>query len=225
MKHVVITDRFDHIDAAGSTAERRYLGVPKRLFDIVLALLFMPAVAPILAVLWVLTRLDGGPGFFGQERVGKDGRRFTCWKLRTMVVDAERVLADLCASDPKVAEEWHVNQKLAKDPRITGVGRFLRKSSLDELPQILNILWGDMSFVGPRPFTVGQEHLYVAAGGTAYFKLRPGVTGLWQIEGRGTTRFVDRVRFDEDYYARASLGCDLSLIGKTFGVVLKGTGH
>jgi len=225
MKHVVITDRFDHIDAAGSTAERRYLGVPKRLFDIVLALLIMPAVAPILAVLWVLTRLDGGPGFFGQERVGKDGRRFTCWKLRTMVVDAERVLADLCASDPKVAEEWHVNQKLAKDPRITGVGRFLRKSSLDELPQILNILWGDMSFVGPRPFTVGQEHLYVAAGGTAYFKLRPGVTGLWQIEGRGTTRFVDRVRFDEDYYARASLGCDLSLIGKTFGVVLKGTGH
>ena len=224
MKHVVITDRFDHIDAAGSTAERRYLGVPKRLFDIVLALLIMPAVAPILAVLWVLTRLDGGPGFFGQERVGKDGRRFTCWKLRTMVVDAERVLADLCASDPKVAEEWHVNQKLAKDPRITGVGRFLRKSSLDELPQILDILWGDMSFVGPRPFTVGQEHLYVAAGGTAYFKLRPGVTGLWQIEGRGTTRFVDRVRFDEDYYARASLGCDLSLIGKTFGVVLKGTG-
>ena len=225
MKHVVISDRFDHIDAAGSAAGRRYLGAPKRLFDIVLALVILPVVAPILALLWVLTRLDGGPGFFGQERVGKDGRRFTCWKLRTMVVDAERVLADLCASDPTVAEEWHVNQKLAKDPRITGVGRFLRKSSLDELPQILNILWGDMSFVGPRPFTVGQEHLYVAAGGTAYFHLRPGVTGSWQIEGRGTTRFVDRVRFDEDYYSKASLGCDLRLIGKTFGVVLKGTGH
>jgi len=185
MKHVVITDRFDHIDAAGSTAERRYLGVPKRLFDIVLALLIMPAVAPILAVLWVLTRLDGGPGFFGQERVGKDGRRFTCWKLRTMVVDAERVLADLCASDPKVAEEWHVNQKLAKDPRITGVGRFLRKSSLDELPQILNILWGDMSFVGPRPFTVGQEHLYVAAGGTA--STSPStITGNSRLRQRNT---------------------------------------
>jgi len=223
MKHVVTSDSLDHIDAP--VAERRYFGAPKRVFDVALALQILPVVAPILALLWVLTRLDGGPGFFGQERVGKDGRRFTCWKLRTMVVDAELVLAELCASDPKVAEEWHVNQKLAKDPRITGVGRFLRKSSLDELPQILNILWGDMSFVGPRPFTVGQEHLYVAAGGTGYFQLRPGVTGPWQIEGRGATRFVDRVRFDEDYYSKASLGCDLRLIGRTFGVVLKGTGH
>jgi len=225
MKHVVISDRFDHIDAAAPSAAVRYTGLPKRIFDIFLSLLILPAVAPVLALLWVLTRLDGGPGFFGHERVGKGGRRFTCWKLRTMVVDAERVLADLCASDPAIAAEWHVNQKLAKDPRITRVGRFLRKSSLDELPQILNILWGDMSFVGPRPFTVGQEHLYVAAGGTSYFQLRPGVTGPWQIDGRGATRFVDRVRYDEDYFSKASLGFDLRLIGKTFGVVLKGTGH
>lgn len=225
MKHLVLSDRFGPIDTAGRNAGRRYTGVPKRAFDIFLSLLILPVVAPVLAVLWVLTRMDGGPGFFGQERVGRDGRRFTCWKLRTMVVDAERVLADLCASDPRIAEEWHVNQKLTHDPRITRVGRFLRKSSLDELPQILNILWGDMSFVGPRPFTVGQEHLYVAAGGTAYFRLRPGITGPWQIEGRGATRFVDRVRFDEHYYEKASLGCDLRLIGMTFGVVLKGTGH
>lgn len=224
MKHVVIADRFERLDA-GPVADRRYLGVTKRAFDILLALLILPVVAPVLAILWFLTRLDGGPGLFGQERVGKDGRRFTCWKMRTMVVDAERVLAELCAADPKIAEEWHVNQKLAHDPRITRVGRFLRKSSLDELPQIVNILLGDMSFVGPRPFTVGQEHLYVAAGGSAYFALRPGVTGPWQIEGRGATRFVDRVRFDEDYFAKASLACDLRLIGKTFGVVLKGTGH
>lgn len=205
--------------------QNRYFGLPKRSFDVVFSLVLAPALLPIVAILWLLVRLDGGPGFYGQERVGLDGRRFVCWKLRTMIVDAEQVLADLCAADPAIAQEWHENQKLANDPRVTWIGRFLRATSLDEVPQILNIILGHMSFIGPRPFTSGQEQLYIAAGGKAYFAMRPGVSGLWQIEGRGTTRFVDRVHFDEKYYHNASFGYDLGLIARTFSVVFRMTGH
>lgn len=197
----------------------------KRLFDILMVLILAPSVLPVVAIFWVLTRMDGSAGFYGQERVGLNGRRFTCWKIRTMVPNAEQVLADLCERDPRVAEEWRTTQKLRHDPRITRAGHILRKTSLDELPQLWNIFVGDMSFVGPRPFTTSQEHLYVAAGGRAYFKMRPGITGPWQVEGRGTTLFTDRVRYDEGYFKRLSLKTDLSYIWKTFGVVMRMTGH
>ena len=204
---------------------RVYARFVKRPFDFVLALVSLPVCLPAIAVLWLLVRLDGGAGFFAQARVGRGGRVFTCWKLRTMVPDAERVLDDLCARDPEAAREWETNQKLAKDPRITRVGAFLRATSLDELPQIWNVLKGDMSLVGPRPFMTCQEEQYRDGGGEAYFRLRPGITGPWQIDGRGATAFVDRVRFDAAYWEGLSLRQDLRLLLRTIGVVLGRTGQ
>lgn len=196
----------------------------KRAFDLAFAVAILPLAAPLVMLLWVLVRLDGGPGFYSQKRVGLDRKQFDCWKLRTMVVNAEAVLAELCEKDPQIAKEWHDKQKLEKDPRITRVGRFLRATSLDELPQLLNILLGDMSFVGPRPFMSQQMQMYEAAGGRSYFKLRPGITGTWQVIGRGKTLFSDRVHFDEIYFKELGFRSDMSLIFKTVGVVLKGTG-
>ncbi|WP_208347311.1 sugar transferase [Pseudaestuariivita rosea] len=222
MKDIYSNVRF--ADGTKAPAYRFYTSIGKRAFDLLLAAIILPVILPILSVLWVCVRLDGGPGFFGQERVGQNGRRFTCWKLRTMCLNAEAQLHRLCAADPKLAQEWYENQKLENDPRITRVGRFLRASSLDELPQIWNVIRGDMSFIGPRPFTSDQEHLYLAAGGRAYFKLRPGISGLWQVEGRNDTTFVDRIKFDNRYYDQASLLCDLVILLKTAGVVISRTG-
>lgn len=203
----------------------RYFKGIKRTSDLVFTLLMLPVVLPMIALLWALVRLDGGPGFFIQTRVGKDGKHFRCLKLRTMAVDAEERLRKMCESDPEIAREWHENQKLKVDPRITRVGHFLRKTSLDELPQFLNILRGDMSVVGPRPFMPDQQDLYTEAGGHAYFLMRPGVTGSWQVYGRSTTRFIDRVRFDESYYDKGSLAYDLRLMLATGAVMLKMTGR
>ncbi|NNU80303.1 sugar transferase [Halovulum dunhuangense] len=196
----------------------------KRLMDLVLAVALLPMVAPLVAILWLMVRLDGGPGFYWQERVGRDGRRFRFWKLRSMVTDADAALRRACEADPRVAAEWHEMQKLRHDPRVTRLGAVLRKTSLDELPQLWNVLRGDMSLIGPRPFTVEQEKLYVEAGGTAYFRLRPGVTGLWQVEGRSATSFLERIRFDNAYYANLSLPLDLRILWRTCAVVLRGTG-
>lgn len=134
MRNVVITDSCDHMDAVGSTPVLRYMGLPKRIFDVFLALLILPVVAPALALPWLPTSLDGGPALIEEEQVGKDGRRFTCWKLRTIALDSKKFVAYLCTSDPTVNKDWQVNQKIAKDLRTTGFGRFLRKFGLDELP-------------------------------------------------------------------------------------------
>lgn len=202
-----------------------YARFGKRCFDVVFAIALLPILVPVIALLWVLARRDGGPGFYAQDRVGLNGKPFRCYKMRTMVMNAEKVLQDLCDTDPVVAAEWLTNQKLAKDPRITRVGRILRATSLDELPQIWNVLRGEMSFVGPRPFMVEQDALYRSAGGEAYYHLRPGITGLWQIEGRGTTSFVSRVQYDNDYLKRFSILLDIKLIIKTVTVVFNRTGH
>lgn len=202
----------------------RYARGGKRLFDLALALVLLPLLAPVIAICWALVKLDGGPGFYSQMRVGQHGKSFRCWKLRTMVVDAEAVLQKLCDSDPEVAREWHVNQKLENDPRITRIGGFLRATSLDELPQFWNVIVGDMSFVGPRPFMLNQQYLYDASGGRAYYEMRPGITGHWQVYGRGETSFVDRVDYDDSYFKALSLGEDISLIAKTALIVLKRTG-
>jgi lipopolysaccharide/colanic/teichoic acid biosynthesis glycosyltransferase len=143
------------------------------------------------------------------------------WKLRTMVRGAEAVLASHLAADASARAEWAVRQKLADDPRITRIGRFLRRTSLDELPQLWNVLRGDMSLVGPRPMLPDQRALYP---GQAYYRLRPGVTGPWQVSDRNRSAFADRARFDTAYEAEMSFGHDLGLIAATFGVVMRGTG-
>lgn len=204
--------------------QRLYAGYVKRALDLVLCVVLIPVLLPLLAVIWALVRRDGGSGLFIQPRVGRDGRVFQCFKFRTMVMNAEKVLEDMCARDPEVAAEWLKYQKLKNDPRISRVGRFLRATSLDELPQIFNVLLGDMSLVGPRPFLPSQQALYDEAGGATYYKVRPGITGPWQVFGRSATTFKARVEFDDTYYRNLSLTADLGLILRTVKVVLCRTG-
>lgn len=201
-----------------------YIKSFKRPFDIAIVLLTAPIVGLVVAVCWAVIRRDGGTGFYSQERVGLDGRIFSCWKLRSMVADADRVLQEICATDPERGEEWRRDQKLKDDPRITRIGRFIRATSIDELPQVWNVLLGDMSIVGPRPFLFEQNALYKKAGGRAYYRLRPGITGPWQVYGRGTTTFTDRVRYDEWYFGSMDFMTDLRLIFQTVGAVFRGTG-
>lgn len=201
-----------------------YARLGKRLVDLVLAVLMLPVLLPVIGLIWLWVRRDGHPALFCQPRVGQDGRVFACYKFRTMVPGAEGVLAEICARDPAIAAEWATYQKLRHDPRITRAGAWLRRLSLDELPQIFNVLKGDMSLVGPRPFLPAQEPLYRQAGGRAYYRMRPGVTGLWQIVSRHDTTFAARVHFDETYGRTLSLRRDLALILRTAGVVLRRTG-
>jgi len=182
----------------------------KRLFDILICVALAPIALPVIAIFALVVR--------------KDGRHFKCLKLRTMRVDAEEHLIEMCRVDPEIRKEWELYQKLDKDPRITKVGNILRKTSLDELPQFLNVLFGDMSYFGPRPFMPSQSALYLNAGGEAYFEMRPGISGAWQVSARNESTFVERVEYDEAYYKDMSLKTDLTLLLKTFAVVVQRKG-
>lgn len=216
-------DRFEFVEPRLPRAGR-YARSGKRLLDVFLSLLMLPVLLPLLLLIWLAIRADGGKPVFTQPRVGRGGKVFKCYKFRSMVPDAENVLAAMCAQNPEIAREWAMFQKLRCDPRITRLGRFLRRTSLDELPQIVNVLKGDMSLVGPRPFLPAQQALYDIEGGTAYYRLRPGITGLWQVMGRGDTTFATRVRFDEAYGKKLSMRADLALILNTATVVVQRTG-
>lgn len=194
----------------------------KRILDVTLVLLGSVFVVPIVLILAFLVSRDGGSAFYTQERVGKNGRVFRMLKLRSMVVDADARMKALLATDPEARAEWERDQKLKNDPRITRFGRLLRKSSLDELPQLWNVLRGDMSLVGPRPMMVDQRDLYP---GTAYYELRPGITGAWQTSERNNSTFAGRALFDAQYERELSLKTDVKILAKTFGVVLRATGY
>ncbi len=168
-----------------------------------------------------LVASDGKSPFYSQVRIGLGGRRFRMWKIRTMVPDADAALAACLRADPLLREEWTTHQKLVHDPRITRIGRLMRKTSLDELPQFLNVLTGDMSVIGPRPMMDGQDTLYP---GRSYYALRPGVTGPWQVSDRHASSFADRARFDDEYHAGLSFASDARLALRTVGVILRGTG-
>ena len=198
-----------------------YRHVFKRVFDCALVLLAAPIVAPIVFFTRDPERGVHDAPFYKQERIGKNGRVFTMWKLRTMVSDADQRLQDHLQECHHARQEWNEKQKLADDPRITSFGLLLRKTSLDELPQLWNVLIGDMSIVGPRPMMPDQRDLYP---GRAYYEMRPGVTGYWQISDRNKTTFAARVKFDNRYYEDVSLSTDASIILSTVGVVLRGTG-
>ena len=192
------------------------------MLDIVFVLMAAPVVLPIVLILALLVARDGAAPFYLQDRVGRAGRVFRIWKLRTMVKDADARLEAHLAADPAARMEWDATQKLKDDPRITRLGRILRKSSLDELPQLWNVLKGDMSLVGPRPMMVSQRPLY---GGRSYYALRPGVTGLWQISDRNECDFSARAGFDDIYERSVSLGTDLTVLARTVSVVVRGTGY
>ena len=194
-------------------------GVAKRVADIALATPALIFAAPLMAAVACAVKLqDGGSVFFLQPRVGLGGGSFPLIKFRTMASDAPERLAQLLRDDPVAAREWKEKQKLINDPRITPVGRFLRRSSLDEVPQLLNVILGHMSLVGPRPMLLDQAGEYGPAF-DAYCNARPGLTGLWQVSGRNNTSFRRRSELDERYLRGWSLTRDLSLMVRTVGVL------
>lgn len=198
-----------------------YRNAVKRVLDLTAIVLAAPVVVPVVAGLALAVACQGGRPFYTQTRVGKGGRQFRMWKLRSMVVDADSRMDAYLASNPAARAEWDSTQKLQQDPRVTPLGQFLRKSSLDELPQLWNVLTGDMSLVGPRPMMPNQQIMYP---GTAYYALRPGITGYWQTAGRSRTTFEARAEFDAAYEQDLTLMTDVRILARTVGVVLNGTG-
>lgn len=203
------------------TVGQPYARIGKRALDLAICLALLPVAAPLVLVAALVVARDGGNPFYIQPRVGRNGRVFRMVKLRSMVPDAEAKLHRLLDSDPALAAEWAVNQKLKDDPRITWIGRFLRRTSLDELPQLWNVVLGHMSLVGPRPMMPEQAELYP---GSAYSALRPGMTGPWQVSERHDSAFATRAEYDADYLDSVSLATDLRLLSRTVAVVLRGTG-
>ena len=192
----------------------------KRCMDVGVALLAIVALAPLMVAIAVLIRRgDGGPALFRQIRVGKDGRRFACWKFRSMVRDAEAALQRHLAARPDAAREWAESRKLVNDPRVTPLGDFLRRSSLDELPQLFNVLRGDMSLVGPRPIVPAECARY-GDDLKFYLAARPGITGLWQVSGRSDCSYPERVALDVAYAQNWRLSTDLVIVFRTVPAVL-----
>lgn len=192
----------------------------KRVIDIILAISGIILLAPLLAVCFLVTILTSpGPALFRHRRVGFKGKPFDCLKFRTMVTDAPERLRQLLASDPVAAAEWTANRKLRYDPRVTAIGAILRASSLDELPQLFNVLKGDMSIVGPRPVTE-EELVRYSDAVDAYLSCRPGITGLWQVSGRSTTTYNKRIACDTFYARNWSMTLDAKILVVTIPALL-----
>jgi len=196
----------------------------KRFMDLFIVTIGGLFVLPFLMIVALLVKLTSpGPVFYKQKRLGSNGQHFYAYKFRTMVMDAEERLKNLLEADPQIKKEWNESHKLTKDPRITGLGRILRRTSIDEFPQLINILKGEMSIVGPRPIVDAEINKY----GDDYkrvFSIKPGLTGLWQVSGRSDANYLDRVSYDIYYLQSWSVWLDLWIIYKTFGVVLIGKG-
>jgi Undecaprenyl-phosphate galactose phosphotransferase WbaP len=195
----------------------------KRIFDVIAAAILFAMAAPVMVLIAMLVRRDGGPAMIKHRRIGADGAGFDCYKFRSMVLDADQVLADMLARDPQLRAEWEADFKLRNDPRVTGIGRILRKTSLDELPQLINVLRGEMSLVGPRPIVAGEVQRY-GRYFADYMSCRPGITGLWQVTGRNDVSYDRRVALDAAYARGWSLLIDLRILARTLIVVLRRDG-
>jgi exopolysaccharide production protein ExoY len=199
-------------------------GIAKRCFDIVGAACGLVLLLPVFLTLYVLIRLqDGGPAFYGHKRIGRYGLPFKCWKFRSMVMNGDEVLADYLAKYPSAAAEWQANRKLIDDPRVTPIGAFIRKTSLDEFPQLWNVLKGEMSLIGPRPVVRAELDRY-GRDRRYYLLVRPGITGLWQVSGRSDTSYEQRVSLDRRYLEDWTYLQDLSILVNTVPAVLKAEG-
>ena len=196
----------------------------KRTFDVIVASAILLFTAPLILAVAIIVRLqDGAPALFRQSRLGKDGVPFKCYKLRSMVADADIRLQELLAADPEARREWADTQKLTHDPRITPFGHFLRKSSIDELPQLINVIRGDMSLVGPRPIVESEVSKY-GDNFKDYCAVRPGLTGLWQVRGRSDTTYETRVEMDVEYVREHSFLSDLKILFLTVPAVFNSRG-
>ncbi|MBV9064616.1 MAG: sugar transferase [Methylobacteriaceae bacterium] len=195
-----------------------------RVLDIALAIGALIFLSPVMMIVAAAIKIeDGGPIFFGHNRIGYQGRSFRCWKFRSMVIDSEARLGELLATDPKARSEWEADQKLRRDPRITKLGRLIRVTSIDELPQLFNVLAGEMSLVGPRPIVVAEIERY-GRWFRNYCAVRPGVTGIWQISGRNDVSYRKRVAMDVLYSRSRSLSLYMALILATIPAVLRRQG-
>ena len=192
----------------------------KRTVDITASATALLLLSPVFLVTSLAIRKDSdGPAMFTQKRIGKDGKLFEIYKFRTMVPDADKKLFEMLEKDEKAREEYKLNKKLKNDPRITKLGNFLRKTSIDELPQLLNVLKGDMSLVGPRPY-LPREKEDMGDYYNTIIESKPGITGLWQVSGRSNTTFEDRLEFDKEYTENKGFFYDMGLLTKTVGVVI-----
>jgi Undecaprenyl-phosphate galactose phosphotransferase WbaP len=198
----------------------------KRCIDLALIILTSPIVLPVIGIIALIIKITSpGPAFFAHNRVGLHGIPIKTWKFRSMVQDAETRLSEILAKDPQAREQWKKNRKIENDPRITAFGKFLRKTSLDELPQFWNIFLGEMSLVGPRPVTAEELENYGYKDKKAYIlSVKPGLSGLWQISGRSETSYEQRVLLDSYYIQNWSIWLDIWIIIQTFSVVLRGKG-
>lgn len=197
----------------------------KTLFDFTLTAVGTVAISPLLAyIAYRIKKEDPGPIFFAHTRIGKDGKPFPCYKFRSMVVNSKEMLEKHLAENPEARAEWEREFKLKNDPRITPIGQVLRKSSLDELPQIFNVLKGEMSLVGPRPVVQEELDKYYGEAVKEYCSVKPGITGLWQVSGRSDVDYPERVAMDVEYVRTRNLWKDIVILYKTFDVVLNKKG-
>lgn len=208
---------------ARNNLSRRWARLAKRAFDVAGSLALLVVGSPLLTYIAIRVKRSGGSVLFAHTRVGRDGKEFKCLKFRTMVPNADSVLRDILSKDDGAREEWNRYFKLRDDPRVTAIGRFLRKTSFDELPQLWNVLKGDMSLVGPRPIIEPELQRYGDEAGY-YLGVRPGITGLWQISGRSNTDYSARVNLDVWYVRNWSLWYDIAILLRTVGVVLRRDG-
>jgi lipopolysaccharide/colanic/teichoic acid biosynthesis glycosyltransferase len=202
----------------------RLVPYAKRAMDVAIAGAALLVALPFFLIVAALVRADGGPAFYAHPRVGRGGRIFGCLKFRSMVVDSQARLEALLAADPAARAEWDRTRKLRNDPRITRIGRILRATSLDELPQLINVLKGEMSIVGPRPVTQAELDRHYGAAAAHYLSVRPGITGLWQVSGRSETSYDQRVALDVAYVSQASLLGDVRILLRTPAAVLSRRG-
>lgn len=203
----------------------RYRRIFQQTYNYILAILLLPLILPIIGLFAVLIKRESeGPVFFAHNRVGQDGKVIPTYKFRSMYADAKERLEKLLKEDPEAKAEWETCFKLKNDPRVTKIGAFLRKTSLDELPQIFNVLKGEMNFVGPRPVIQEEIERYYKEDAEYYFMVKPGITGLWQVSGRSDTDYDFRVKTDKWYVSNWSLWLDIVILIKTIKVVLKRDG-
>ena len=214
----------DYVAFQNANPEGQVASAAKRVTDFLIAFLALIFLSPAMIIIALIIRItDGGPVLFQHKRIGRDGKEFNCIKFRSMEVDAEAKLPTILSKCEKARAQWVANQKIDDDPRVTPFGRFLRKSSLDEIPQLLNVIRGTMSIVGPRPIVKSEAEKY-GEFFPYYCRVRPGLTGLWQVSGRSGTTYEDRVKLDVKYVTEWSYWGDVKIMFLTIPAVLKSDG-
>ena len=223
--NIQATKEIEKMDIDRIHVSKKIYIIIKRIIDIIGALIGCIILIPLTVAIWIANIIahDKGPVFYVQKRIGKDGKNFKMYKYRSMVVNADRKLKKYLLENPEANEEFMEFRKLKDDPRITPVGKFIRKTSLDEFPQFINVLKGDMSLVGPRPY-VFREKRRIGKAYKEIVKVKPGVTGPWQVNGRSETDFEERVQIESEYAKQMSFMLDLKILLKTILTVLKREG-